>query len=104
MYSRLQYCIPLKNRRRLNEATTPIQKTYFKAIRRFEHHIFIGPYFATASHHHHRTMPKHLSVELKGRIIGAYEFGTTPSIIAKKHNILISTVFKVITKWGKDGI
>ncbi|KAF9177548.1 hypothetical protein BGZ50_008645 [Haplosporangium sp. Z 11] len=48
-------------------------------------------------------MPKHLSVELKGRIIGAYEFGITPSIIAKKHSILISTVLKVIKKWEKDG-
>ncbi|KAF9080179.1 hypothetical protein BGX29_005551, partial [Mortierella sp. GBA35] len=48
-------------------------------------------------------MPKRLSVELKGRIIGAYEFGITPSLIAKKHNILISTVLKVVKKWEKDG-
>ncbi|KAF9179894.1 hypothetical protein BGZ50_006595, partial [Haplosporangium sp. Z 11] len=58
---------------------------------------------STASHHHHHTMPKHLSVELKGRIVGAYAFGIIPSTIAKKHNILLSTVLKVTKKWEKDG-
>lgn len=48
-------------------------------------------------------MPKHLSIELKWRIVGAYEAGATPSSIAKAHNLRINTVLAIITKWKQEG-
>lgn len=48
-------------------------------------------------------MPKHLSIELKGRIIGAYEAGATPSSIARTRNLRISTVLAIIKKWEQEG-
>ncbi|KAG0041712.1 hypothetical protein BGZ90_009681, partial [Linnemannia elongata] len=48
-------------------------------------------------------MPKHLSIELKGRIIGAYEAGVAPSSIAKAFNVHKNTVLNVIKKWEQDG-
>ena len=48
-------------------------------------------------------MPKHHSVELKGRIVGAYEAGVTPSNIAKAHNLHINTVLNIIKKWKQEG-
>ncbi|KAF9114137.1 hypothetical protein BGW39_003480, partial [Mortierella sp. 14UC] len=53
-------------------------------------------------------MPKHHPIELKGRIVGAYEAGAyeagaTPSSIAKAHNLCISTVLVTIKKWEQEG-
>ncbi|KAF9156616.1 hypothetical protein BG015_003584 [Linnemannia schmuckeri] len=48
-------------------------------------------------------MPKHHSIELKGRIVGAYEAGATPSSIAKAHNLRINTVLAIIKKWEQEG-
>ncbi|KAF9140997.1 hypothetical protein BG015_001427 [Linnemannia schmuckeri] len=48
-------------------------------------------------------MPKHHSIELKGRIIGAYEAGATPSSIAKTHSLPLTTVLAIIKKWEQEG-
>ncbi|KAF9118325.1 hypothetical protein BG015_006675, partial [Linnemannia schmuckeri] len=48
-------------------------------------------------------MPKHHPIELKGRSVGAYEAGATPSSIAKAHNLHINTVLTIIKKWEQEG-
>ncbi|KAF9203749.1 hypothetical protein BGZ49_006083, partial [Haplosporangium sp. Z 27] len=48
-------------------------------------------------------MPKHLPVELKGRIVGAFEFGIPQADIARRYGLKTQTVSKVIEKFEKEG-
>ncbi|KAF8978817.1 hypothetical protein BGZ46_006109 [Entomortierella lignicola] len=48
-------------------------------------------------------MPKHLLVELKGRIVGAFEFGIPQADIARRYGLKTQTVSKVIEEFEKEG-
>ncbi|KAF9101464.1 hypothetical protein BGX27_011456 [Mortierella sp. AM989] len=49
------------------------------------------------------TMPENLSIELKGRIIGAFEFGMSQADIARKYGLTKQTVSNVIKKFEDEG-